>query len=420
MVNLRLYCIEHKRFVGELDPLLAHKDHSLIRFGAILQKHPRSRFTFKRVTTGPLPSSVDMRPLFVNSKYIPYDQGQQGSCTANCGAEDRLLMELLRGNSPVAFSRAFIYAQERLDINTCPQDSGANMVDIGNVFINYGVCFDSTMPYSDSNLSCNITQAAYTEALNWKCGSQSAIDPSNIKAAIYEASIGTTMGGVRIGVPVGQSFMDCATNGGWVPVPPDNDSLLGGHALLVVGYDDNMKGPDGNVGYFIVLNSWGNIGAGGFIFIPYAFFTSNWVVSQSGTDNWQQTNQNVPPPPPPPPSGFHNVTIAVKQGSGSICSSDPTAPPANCTSTSTVVSVRDGTVITFSSTPASGYTFQKYDGVGTSQSQTFNFTVTADCAVGVYFLASSPCPIGNGISSGMNFILRRMDRRGRFFYLRVR
>ena len=52
---------------------------------------------------------------------------------------------------------------------------------------------------------------------------------------------------------------------GLVPIPAVNEKLLGGHALLVVGYDDRSR-------RFIVRNSWGpRWGRVGYCFIPYDF-----------------------------------------------------------------------------------------------------------------------------------------------------
>lgn len=51
----------------------------------------------------------------------------------------------------------------------------------------------------------------------------------------------------------------------WNPTPKDKDYERGGHAMVIVGYDDNKYG-----GAFRILNSWGNQwGDGGYIWIRY-------------------------------------------------------------------------------------------------------------------------------------------------------
>ena len=56
-----------------------------------------------------------------------------------------------------------------------------------------------------------------------------------------------------IGFQVYQSFeSDQVASTGIVPMPDvNNEQLLGGHAVLVVGYDDSNQ-------WFIVRNSWGS------------------------------------------------------------------------------------------------------------------------------------------------------------------
>ena len=224
---------------------------------------------------------------------MTFNQGTQGSCTANCGCEDKALTTIKKAQLYLTYSRAFLYYQERVILNETTVDQGANMVDIGEALAQWGVCYDATMPYNQDNYTTAPSQAAYSEAANHKsAANQTAVTPSDFKAALVDCQQQVNLGAVRIGVPVGQSFMDASTNGGWVPIPPPNDNHLGGHAMLVVGYNDTLQGPDGNVGYFFALQSWGNLGdmtSGLSTFkFPYPFFTCSWVQAQGGTDSYQQ------------------------------------------------------------------------------------------------------------------------------------
>ena len=50
-------------------------------------------------------------------------------------------------------------------------------------------------------------------------------------------------------------------------MPQPNEQVLGGHAVLAVGYDDSNQ-------WFIVRNSWGvNWGMQGYFTLPYAYLT---------------------------------------------------------------------------------------------------------------------------------------------------
>jgi C1A family cysteine protease len=55
---------------------------------------------------------------------------------------------------------------------------------------------------------------------------------------------------------------------GVVPMPDKKEKMLGGHAVMAVGYDDSE-------GRFIVRNSWGpKWGQGGFFTMPYDYLVN--------------------------------------------------------------------------------------------------------------------------------------------------
>jgi C1A family cysteine protease len=67
---------------------------------------------------------------------------------------------------------------------------------------------------------------------------------------------------------------------GVVPLPGTGEQLLGGHAVLAVGYDDTAT-------RFLVRNSWGpGWGQGGYFTMPYLYLTERdlsndfWAVLQ--------------------------------------------------------------------------------------------------------------------------------------------
>ena len=54
---------------------------------------------------------------------------------------------------------------------------------------------------------------------------------------------------------------------GEVPMPVPDESLLGGHAVLCCGYDDDTQ-------RVLCLNSWGSgFGDKGYFTLPYAYIT---------------------------------------------------------------------------------------------------------------------------------------------------
>ena len=65
---------------------------------------------------------------------------------------------------------------------------------------------------------------------------------------------------------------------GVVPMPDlQNETVLGGHAVLVVGYDDSEQ-------RFILRNSWGpGWGMAGYFTMPYAYLISRSLASDFWT-----------------------------------------------------------------------------------------------------------------------------------------
>jgi C1A family cysteine protease len=72
------------------------------------------------------------------------------------------------------------------------------------------------------------------------------------------------------GFTVYESFeSDAVAKTGVVEMPAPSEKVLGGHAVVAVGYDDSTQ-------RFIVRNSWGpGWGMGGYFTIPYAYLTDS-------------------------------------------------------------------------------------------------------------------------------------------------
>ena len=64
---------------------------------------------------------------------------------------------------------------------------------------------------------------------------------------------------------------------GVVPMPAPKEQVLGGHAVLAVGYDDSRQ-------CFIVRNSWGpGWGMQGYCYMPYLYLTDHNLASDFWT-----------------------------------------------------------------------------------------------------------------------------------------
>lgn len=209
-----------------------------------------------------VPALVDMRPLCP----AVYDQGPFGSCTsqAACGAfEFDLLKQKLTDFMP---SRMFEYYNTRLLDGDVHQDGGGTLRSANKALAQKGVCTEQLWPYTQAHLLHKPPKSDYKAALPNRITQYAAVsqDLSSMKA--------TLAGGLpfQIGFTVYDSFeSDAVASTGIVPMPDlTRESVLGGHAVLAVGYDDATQ-------RFIVRNSWGSSwGMQGYFTVPYAYFTN--------------------------------------------------------------------------------------------------------------------------------------------------
>lgn len=218
-----------------------------------------------------LPSSVDLRP---NCSPV-LDQSSLGSCTANAIAaaiEFDQKKQSLPESTP---SRLFIYYNERAMEGTVSSDSGAMIRDGIKSVNKQGACPESMWPYDISRFTVKPSSACYKNALTHRALSYQSIAHTNLSQLKGCLASGFPY---VFGISVYESFeSDQVATTGVVPMPAHREQLLGGHALLCVGYSDEHQ-------WFIVQNSWGtSFGDQGFIYIPYLYLTSRSLASDFWT-----------------------------------------------------------------------------------------------------------------------------------------
>ncbi len=208
-----------------------------------------------------LPPKADLRPQCPPV----YDQGQLGSCTGNAIAAaiqfDRMKQKLSPDFVP---SRLFIYYNERVIEGTVSTDSGAQIRDGIKAVAKQGACPEPDWPYDIAKFAVRPPRADYTEALGDRAVSYSRLahNPNLLKGCLasgYPFVFGFT---------VYESFESQAVaQSGIVPMPSPSEQVIGGHAVLAVGYDDGSQ-------RFTVRNSWGaSWGSDGYFMMPYAYLT---------------------------------------------------------------------------------------------------------------------------------------------------
>jgi C1A family cysteine protease len=256
------------------------------RFGWVrdLPDHRDQYFSVSHKTMSALPPVVDLRP-----KCPPvYDQGQIGSCTANAIAAAIQFDRLKHKQKPdFVPSRLFIYYNERFMEHDVQADRGAQIRDGIKSVNKVGVCPETEWTYDDT--------PAVSEGGPWPPGAKPAqqppkqcyIDAAEYKVVSYQRLLQTLsqlQGCLAQGLPfvfgitVYTSFYD-----GFgtpqekqrvvTPLPGAADDVVGGHAILCVGYDNTKM-------LFTCRNSWGpGEGDKGYFYMPYSYVTSSSLAS---------------------------------------------------------------------------------------------------------------------------------------------
>jgi hypothetical protein len=214
----------------------------------------------------------------------PFDQGQLGSCTSNsfCGSYMTLSNKLKTADAGWVPSRLWFYYWERVVENPGqnPQklgDTGGDVVDGMGYVQKNGICSDTLWPYNIAIDDQKPTTAMTSDAAKHKIKSYYTIPINSALISTLE-SVVSSGSPVCIAIAVYNSFesQQCASSG-MVPLPtPTNyndpndpiDPYLGGHEILIVGYNHEKQ-------LFTVLNSWGaDWGDKGYCYIPYAYITN--------------------------------------------------------------------------------------------------------------------------------------------------
>jgi C1A family cysteine protease len=216
---------------------------------------PDSRDYKYTLTGSSQPNIVDLRPYCSAIE----NQGNLGSCTGQAIAGAIELLNKREGRTLDA-SRLFIYYYERLLEGTVNYDSGAYIRDGIRATYNYGAPLESLWPY-------NITKFKTAPS------SQAIADASRRKVTLYQriADHAGCLDAISNGYPVVIGFSvyssfesTTVARTGNMPYPNvSRERLLGGHAVLLVGYDKTRQ-------VYIVRNSWGTSwGDRGYFYMPF-------------------------------------------------------------------------------------------------------------------------------------------------------
>lgn len=252
-----------------------------------------------------LPSQIDLSSRMP----LPGNQGNQNSCVGWAVAyalksfqeqvEEQWPLNTNGGpNHNTVFSPSFIYNQINNGV-----DGGSLFVDAFNVLSSEGAAPLRDMPYSD--YSAPIPESARQAARRYRIDTWRRVNVQDTRELKAQLNANYP---VVIGAIVDDGFTRLGPGEIWSQTVGQRH---GGHAMVVVGFDDSK-------GAFKVINSWGiNWGSQGYGWISYDHFPR--VVREAYVAK-DASNRGAPPSvnptpsedrfTPPPPTGA-NATMTI-------------------------------------------------------------------------------------------------------------
>lgn len=210
------------------------------------------------------------------------DQGQLGSCTAQAAVGMLEYFERKAFGKHIDASRLFVYKTTR-NLMQVQGDTGAYIRSVMGALTLFGAPPESYYPYDIDKFDDEPSAFLYAYAQNFQALTYYRLDPLGTTGASLLNQVKTNLNSnlpAMFGFTVYDSYTQTARNGGCFPFPTRNESIVGGHAVLAVGYDDTKKitntntGATPTTGAVLIRNSWGtNWGDGGYGWIPYDYIT---------------------------------------------------------------------------------------------------------------------------------------------------
>lgn len=211
------------------------------------------------------PKTVDLRQWCSPIE----DQRQLGSCTAHAAVGVVEYFERRAKGKHLDASRLFVYKTTR-DLLQVTGDTGAWLRNAMAALVLCGVPDERYWPYTDGpEFDVEPPQFVYSVADNFEALKYFAHDPLSQHRQRKEV-LASVKEYLAAGVPsmfgfFGYASFDAGNAPGAIPLPTDqelNGDPAWGHAVIAVGYDDNMKITNRydsrtTQGALLIRNSWG-------------------------------------------------------------------------------------------------------------------------------------------------------------------
>lgn len=245
---------------------------------------------------GELPDSIDLR------EWCPpvEDQGELGSCTANAGVGLVEYFERRAVGRYIDASRIFLYKVTR-NLLKWKGDTGAFIRTTMGAMVLFGVPPEEYWPYVIEDFDVEPPPFCYAFAQNYQTLKYLRLDPPDTPRGDLLNQIKEFLAaGVpsMFGFTVYSSIYEIGPEGK-IPFPCPGEKIIGGHAIVAVGYDDKVKivntacGAQTN-GALLIRNSWGEgWGDKGYGWLPYDYVSRGlaidwWVLLKN---EWIDTGQ---------------------------------------------------------------------------------------------------------------------------------
>ena len=219
------------------------------------------------------PAAVDFSADFP----APWDQGEIGSCVGQAVAAAVWWARMKAGRRLFMPSRTFTYWGARKIEGTVALDAGCQIRSAIKFTADEGVCPEYMWPYDDVLPADPVTWVFPKRSRAVRTPIDRVMERADDHQAITYARVAQSVGSLRAclaeNFPVAFGFMVYSSlynYDGWpraeLPMPNySTDHPMGGHAVLMTGYDDGRRA-------FKCRNSWGvDVQEKGHFWLPYEY-----------------------------------------------------------------------------------------------------------------------------------------------------